>query len=129
MKEALPLRTFDQLNVDEKVLAVLGVVYKPVSKEFSLKLGSIHYEQLDASNKAKIDAIFISAETLGLEVIKEGELVKYRLSDEKRQEIAKEVDMKSVSRQTMLQGWKTMGGDEVFGVHFDNESETTLNVF
>lgn len=94
-KSENPVRTYDTLEQDQKVRAILGAVMEPVSKKFALELSGVDYANLDDDEREKVDAVFGEE---GIET-SEDESTKYRLNDSGREKLEKSVDMKSVHKQ------------------------------
>lgn len=58
--EILTKSTYDQLNIDEKIKALLGVVLEPVSREEVLGFAGIDYDRLGEQQRVAVDAVFAS---------------------------------------------------------------------
>ena len=86
-------REYSSLNNAEKVYAILGTVRGPVSKNYAIKLSGIDYENLPEDQKLEVNSVFGHED---IETTEEGEITKYRLSDEKREELRESVDVLTV---------------------------------
>jgi hypothetical protein len=103
------LRTFDHLDIPEKVRAVLGVVREPIEKVKALSLAGVRYEQLSAEKKAAVEAIFTSPET---EITESSKDTLFKLSESARLQLAEVVDLPSVHAQIGNVFMQELGFDE-----------------
>lgn len=102
-------RTFDQLNTDEKVKAILGTVYEPVSRELALDFAGVNYDSLSETQQIAIDAVFNSDEVERTE----DEDSKYTLSQTGRDALGVEVDITSVHKRIADKMWGDLGLDDL----------------
>lgn len=101
MTEKINLRSFDQLNKDEKVEAILSAVMEPVSKELALDFAGIEYSSLSESDREKIDAIFNKYQSQADD--------KYIVDDNRRTELSMSLNLQSVHAKIANNIWANLG--------------------
>jgi len=104
-----PLRDFKDLNIAEKVRAILGTVEEPVSKDFALKLGGINYKELDETGKKLVDTTFTGDSVVETKTESEQ---RYMLNEAGRLKLEGEVNMSTVHGVIADVLWKELGLDE-----------------
>jgi hypothetical protein len=116
VNERLTRRTYDQLNADEKVLAVLAAAFKPVSRVQALRLSGINYEQLDTVHKNKVDGFFTNSEAFGIVVSGSDDSPLYKLSLEKKQSFLSLIDVVSIYKQVGDELWNELVTDVIIRI-------------
>lgn len=86
-------REYNTLDDDEKVNAISGAVFEPVSKQFAIELSGINYDGMEDEQRAKVELVFAQA---GIEAAEDNGVTKYRLGDKEREKLDMDVDMKTV---------------------------------
>jgi hypothetical protein len=93
MTESPIPQEFSMLSAPEKVHAILGAVYEPVSKELVFNFAGVNVDELDEGTKEQIEALFNNDEVVKVE---SNGLLKYQLSPDAAEKLGKAVDMVSV---------------------------------
>ncbi len=86
-------RSFNALSHPEKVRAILGTVFEPVSRDQVIEFSGLDYENLGEEERAEVDAVFTEDQVAKTE----GE--KYILKDEAKSDLEGAVDIHSVHGQ------------------------------
>jgi len=88
-----PKIDFKSLGNKEKVVAVLGAVEEPVSRDLVLDFSGIDYDRLKQEEKIEVNSAF---NEIGVDKTQSEEGEKYILNSEGRLKIDKHIDMTTV---------------------------------
>jgi hypothetical protein len=94
--EVPTIRSFGDLNIAERVHAVLGAVKEPVSRQLALDFSGVNYDELKDDERKAVDSVFSGEEIVTTHV---EDADRYWLNDDAKTKLATSVDMKSVSGQ------------------------------
>ena len=111
-------RTFDQLDTDEKVRAVLAALHEPLPKSKIFSYAGIDYASLSQHQQDVINQVFSSPD-ISMSMVRLREDMEleegFELSEGSKQLIAQEIDLESINKRISDQMWQDMDGDLLFG--------------